>query len=180
MPFLLAPLLWVAAAMRFGWSWALPGYCFLFAALVKLTEIDLKELKLPNRITYPLFVLSIPLVAVASISEGGISAFGRSLGGSLAAFTFLFLLALIYPRGMGMGDVKLAPSLGLYLGLLGWGEVVLGLFLAFLLGALIGLGLIVTGVKGRKDYVPFGPFLALGTVIAVLWGEPILQWYTGG
>jgi leader peptidase (prepilin peptidase)/N-methyltransferase len=75
--------------------------------------------------------------------------------------------------------VKLAFSLGLYLGWLGWGQVFLGGFLAFLLGALIGVGLIAAGLKGRKDFVPFGPFLALGTFLTILWGEPILRWYTG-
>jgi len=74
---------------------------------------------------------------------------------------------------------KLSFSLGLYLGWLGWGQVFLGGFLAFLLGALVGVGLIATGIKGRKDFVPFGPFLALGTLITVLWGSPILRWYTG-
>src|SRR5258705_422423 len=70
-------------------------------------------------------------------------------------------------------------SLGLSLGSLGWGPVFLGGFLAFLLGALVGVGLIATGIKGRKDFVPFGPFLALGTLITILWGSPILRWYTG-
>ena len=55
----------------------------------------------------------------------------------------------------------------------------LGGFLAFLLGAVVGVGLIATGVKGRKDFVPFGPFLALGTMLTILWGAPILRWYTG-
>ena len=71
-----------------------------------------------------------------------------------------------------MGDVKLAFSLGLYLGWLGWGQVFLGGFLAFLLGAVIGVGLIATGVKGRKDVVPFGPFLALGNLAHDPVGRP--------
>ncbi|HZI38124.1 MAG TPA: A24 family peptidase, partial [Acidimicrobiia bacterium] len=81
--------------------------------------------------------------------------------------------------GMGMGDVKLAFSLGLYLGWLGWGQVFLGGFLAFLLGAVVGVALIAMKIKSRKDFVPFGPFLALGTMLTILWGDPILRWYTG-
>ena len=79
---------------------------------------------------------------------------------------------------MGFGDVKLAFVLGLFLGYLGWGELVLGLFLGFLYGAVIGVGLIVTKLRTRRDHVPFGPFLAAGTLLAVWWGTPILHWYT--
>jgi leader peptidase (prepilin peptidase) / N-methyltransferase len=80
---------------------------------------------------------------------------------------------------MGMGDVKMSFVLGLYLGFLGWGELVLGFFAAFLLGALVGLALIALKLRSRKDAVPFGPFLAAGTVLAALWGDPILRWYSG-
>ena len=173
-------VLFAGTAARFGWSWALPAYLVLFGALVVLSKIDLEHHKLPDRINGPLFVVSIPLVAGAAFGDGDASALGRALLGGLAAFVFLFALNLAYPRGMGMGDVKLSPTLGLYLGLLGWGEVLLGMFLAFMFGAVIGLGLIAAGVKGRKDYVPFGPFLALGTAVAVFWGEPMVRWYTGG
>ncbi len=173
-------VLFAVAALRFGGSWALPPYLVLFASLLVLSMIDLAHQKLPDRITGPLFLVSIPLVAIAAFGEGDGGDLVRALLGGLAAFAFLFALNLVYPKGMGMGDVKLAPTLGLYLGLLGWGEVILGLFLAFLFGALIGVALIATGVKGRKDHVPFGPFLALGTVVAVVWGDPVLRWYTGG
>jgi leader peptidase (prepilin peptidase)/N-methyltransferase len=78
---------------------------------------------------------------------------------------------------MGMGDVKLALLLGLYLGWLSLGHVLLGLFLGFLLGSIAGIGLLVTGVRGRKDHLPFAPFLAAGAVLAVLAGEPLLDLY---
>jgi leader peptidase (prepilin peptidase)/N-methyltransferase len=78
-----------------------------------------------------------------------------------------------------MGDVKLSFSLGMYLGWLSWGELFLGGFLAFLLGAVISVTLVAVRRRGGKDFVPFGPFLAAGTVIAVLWGEPVLRWYWG-
>jgi leader peptidase (prepilin peptidase)/N-methyltransferase len=80
---------------------------------------------------------------------------------------------------MGMGDVKLAVLLGLSLGWLSLGHVLLGLFLGFLLGSLVGVGLVATGVRSRKDHLPFAPFLAAGAVIAVLVGRPLLDWYLG-
>ena len=78
-----------------------------------------------------------------------------------------------------MGDVKLAVLLGLYLGWLSLGHVFLGLLLGFVLGSVLGIALLVTGVRGRKDHLPFAPFLAAGAVLAVLAGRPLLDWYLG-
>jgi len=172
-------VLFAAVAARFGWSWALPAYLVLTAALLAISIIDLEHFIVPDRITAPLTVSALALLGLAAAADGNGWRFGRSLLGGGAFFAFLLLLNLLYPRGMGMGDVKLSFSLGLYLGWLGWGQVFLGGFLAFLLGAVVGVGLIATGLKGRKDFVPFGPFLALGTLITVLGGSPILRWYTG-
>ncbi|MDQ1514402.1 MAG: leader peptidase (prepilin peptidase) / N-methyltransferase [Actinomycetota bacterium] len=172
-------VLFAAVAARFGSSWALPAFLVLTAALLAISIIDLEHFIVPDRITAPLTVSALALLGLAAAADGDGWRYGRVLLGGLAFFAFLLLLNLLYPRGMGMGDVKLSFSLGLYLGWLGWGQVFLGGFLAFLLGALVGVGLIATGVKGRKDFVPFGPFLAAGTMIVLLWGEPILRWYTG-
>jgi leader peptidase (prepilin peptidase) / N-methyltransferase len=171
--------LFAAAAVRFGPSWALPAYLVLSAALLAISVIDLEHYIVPDRITAPLTIVSIPLLGLASLGEGDGGAFLRALAGGVAFFVFFFLLNLAYSKGMGMGDVKLSFSLGLYLGWLGWGEVFLGGFLSFLLGAVIGLGLMAVRLRGRKDAVPFGPFLAAGTIITVLWGEPVIRWYWG-
>jgi leader peptidase (prepilin peptidase)/N-methyltransferase len=80
---------------------------------------------------------------------------------------------------MGFGDVKLAFVLGLYLGWLGAGEAVLGFVLGFVYGAAVGVVLLATGARGRKDHVPFGPFLAAGALTAILVGDVILEWYRG-
>jgi leader peptidase (prepilin peptidase)/N-methyltransferase len=172
-------VLFGAAAARFGWSWELPAYLVLFAALLAISVIDLEHFIIPNRILLPVTIAAVPLLAVAAAGEDDWGAFFRALGGGTAAFGGLLAVNLISPRGMGMGDVKLSFLLGLHLGWLGWGEVFLGLFLSFLLGAVIGVALIALKVKTRKDFIPFGPFLALGTVLTVLWGEPVLRWYTG-
>jgi leader peptidase (prepilin peptidase)/N-methyltransferase len=172
-------VLFAAVALRFGSDWALPAYLVLTAALLAISIIDLEHFIVPDRITAPLTVSSLVLLGVAAGADGDWSRFGRSLLGGLAFFAFLLLLNIINPRGMGMGDVKLSFSLGLFLGWLGWGQVFLGGFLSFLLGAVVGVALIATKVKTRKDHVPFGPFLASGTLITILWAAPILHWYRG-
>ena len=150
----------------------------LAPALLALSVIDLEHYLLPNRIVFPVAGAGLVLLGVASFAEGAGDDFVRAVLGGVAAFAALGLLHLISPRGMGLGDVKLAFVLGLYLGWLGWGEVFLGLFLGFLLGALIGVALIATQLRTRKDHVPFGPFLAAGTLIAIVWGPTMLDWYS--
>jgi leader peptidase (prepilin peptidase)/N-methyltransferase len=172
-------VLFTAAALRFGFDWALPGYLWFFAALLAVSVIDLQRFLVPNRIVYPSLVASLVLLGGAAVLGSELDAFGRALLGAVLASGGLLLLALLYPRGMGMGDVKLALLLGLYLGWLGLGHVPLGLFLGFLLGSLVGIGLLVTRVRGRKDPLPFAPFLAAGAVLAVLFGSPLLDWYRG-
>lgn len=172
--------LFAAAALRFGFTLALPAWLVLFAALLAISIIDLEHYIVPNRILIPLTAAAVPLLALAVLGDdAGVADFVRGLLGGAIGLTVMFILNLISPRGMGMGDVKMSFPLGLYLGFLGWGELVLGFFSAFLLGALVGVALIALKRRGRKDAVPFGPFLAAGTVIAALWGEPILRWYTG-
>ena len=172
-------LLFAVIAARFGWAWELPAYLLLIAALLAISIIDLEHFIVPDRITAPLTVGALGLLGLAAAAEGNGWRFGRSLLAALAFFGFFLLLNLFYPKGMGMGDVKLAFPLGLYLGWLGWGQVFLGGFLAFLLGAMVGVSLIATGIKGRKDAVPFGPFMAIGALITILWGAGILDWYRG-
>lgn len=171
--------LWAAMALRFGWSWDLPAYLVLVSALLALALIDFDTFLLPNKIVYPLSVAMIVLLGLAAVLEGSGDAFARALFGGLAAFAFFLTVHLVAPRGMGFGDVKLSFSLGVALGWLSWGSVFLGLFLGFLLGAVVGVTLIATGIRTRRDHVPFGPFLAAGTVLAILVGQPILDLYLG-
>jgi leader peptidase (prepilin peptidase)/N-methyltransferase len=169
--------LFAGTAARLHDSWALPAFLVLAAGLLALSVIDLEHFLLPNRIVYPMAAVMVLLLALAALGEGDGGALLRAVLGGVAAFVAMLVLHLISPRSMGFGDVKLAFVLGLDLGWLGWGEVVLGLFLGFLFGAIVGVVLIVLRRRGRKDHVPFGPFLAAGTLTAVLWGEAILDWY---
>ena len=169
--------LFVAAALRFDADWALPAFLLFFAALLAISMIDLEHYIVPNRIVYPTLFAAVPLLAVAALLDGTWGALGTALLGALAAGTGLLVIHLISPRGMGFGDVRLAVVLGLFLGWIDLAHVALGLFLGFLLGAVGGVGLIALRLKRRKDHVPFAPFLALGAVVAVMAGNPILDWY---
>ena len=114
---------------------------------------------------------------IPAVADGDWSAYLRAWLAALALFAFYFLLAVIYPAGMGFGDVKLAGVLGLVLGWLGWGELVVGGFLGFLLGAVLGGVLMVVRKAGRKSKIPFGPFMLLGALLAILWGGRLWDTY---
>ena len=169
----------VGLALRYHDSWALPAFLAVTAGLVALSVIDLEHFLLPNRIVYPLALATLALLTLAALGDGAWDALGRAVLGGVAGMLTFGVLHLASPRSMGFGDVKLAFVLGLALGWLGWGELVLGLFCGFLAGALVGLALIALRRRGRKDHLPFGPFLAFGTLVALLWGDVILHWYRG-
>ena len=170
-------VLFGAAAASLGADWALPAFCLFFAALLAISLIDLEHFIVPNRIVFPMLAVSLPLLAGAALLEGELRPLVTGVVGALIAANGLLLVNLINPRGMGMGDVKLALLLGLFLGWLSLGHVALGLFLGFLFGAVGGILLTALGLKTRKDPVPFAPFLAAGTVVAVLAGSALLDRY---
>jgi leader peptidase (prepilin peptidase) / N-methyltransferase len=136
-------------------------------AAVTLTDIDLRVI--PNRLLAAGAILGIPLVLAADPSSAGERAIavGAAGGG-------LLIVALAYPRGMGMGDAKLAALMGLYLG----DAVAPAVLIGFLAGALVGVVLLLRhGSAARKAAIPFGPFLALGGLAGLLAGEAIVDWY---
>ena len=173
-------LLFALAAWRFGITVTGVVYAAFFWALVVLTVIDLEHKLLPNRIVYPTFLAGwAGLVAAALVDSDLAGARLRSAAFGMLVFGgFLFIVAFIYPAGMGGGDWKLAFALGAFLGYAGGVRLVLtGMFISFVLGGVIGLvAMTVTG-KGRKMQIPFGPFLAGGTVIAIAIGQRLLDAY---
>jgi len=166
-------------AARLGDDWALPAFLVFTAGAVALTTIDLETYLLPNRIVFPLAGAGVALLGLAALAQWGWVDYTRALVGGACGFVAFFALHIVSPRALGFGDVKFAFVLGLYLGWLGWGEIILGFFLGFAYGAVIGIVLLATRLRGRKDPVPFGPFLAAGTMTAILWGAPIVDWYRG-
>jgi leader peptidase (prepilin peptidase)/N-methyltransferase len=142
----------------------------LVAVLVPLALIDLDHRVIPNRITGPAAVLAVG-IGLATNPHGVL----EQLIAGVAAAGFLLVFALVYPAGMGMGDVKLAGVLGLFLGR----SVAVAILVAVLAGSVAGTLVVARrGVKeGRKTGIPFGPYLALGGVVALLVGPTIVHWY---
>lgn len=155
------------------------AYLPLFWVLVVLSFIDLEHKLLPNRVVLPSIVAGIGLLAVTAYAGPGAGAWIRALLAGAASFGFFLLLAIISPRGMGMGDVKLAPVLGMAMGYFSWPRVFVGFFLSFVFGAVGGVALIAARRAGMKSEVPFGPFMALGTSAAILWGAPLIRAWLG-
>lgn len=167
-------------AARFGPAAELPAYLYLGAVGVALAVIDLDCRRLPDSLTLPSYAIGGALLGAAALARRDGDAALRAAAAMAVLFAVFYLLALIHPRGMGFGDVKLAGVLGLYLGWLGWEHLLLGVFLAFLLSALSGVALIAARRATLKSALPFGPFLLAGALTAVLWGGPLADWYTGG
>jgi leader peptidase (prepilin peptidase)/N-methyltransferase len=170
-------LVFAALAARIGVEPELLAYLYLGAIGVALAFIDLDVKRLPNVIVLPSYVVAVILLGGAALVGHDLSDFVRALLGMVVLFGLYFLLALIYPAGMGFGDVKLAGVLGLYLGWLGWAEVVAGAFLGFLFGGVVGAALMAVKRAGRKSQIPFGPFMLAGALVAVLWGGALADLY---
>lgn len=167
----LTALLWLAVVLRHPhggvdlWLGLL-----LVTALVPVALIDLDHRIIPNRILGPLALAG--LAVAAALDPGGLP---ERLIAAAAAGGLLLIAALAYPGGMGMGDVKLAGVMGLFLG----SAVAPALLVALLSGTVVGVGIMARcGVAaGRKTAIPFGPFLAFGALVGLLAGDPIVQAY---
>ncbi len=161
-------MLSAAAAWRFGATWSTPVYVYFAIVSVPLAVVDLRTHRLPNAWTltaYPFVALGLLLPTVAS---GSWSDLGRALAGGGILLGLYVVLHLVNPSGMGMGDVKLSGPMGALLAWLSWSVLLVGTFLGFALGAVVGIALMALGRAGRKSALPFGPFMLAGTWIAVL------------
>ncbi|SFK79837.1 prepilin peptidase [Geodermatophilus ruber] len=167
-------VLFAAGTVRFGLSWELPAFLVLAAAGVLLAVIDLRHHLLPNRVVGPALGLGVLLLTLAATGSGEWDALLRAGLGSVALFAVFLVLALISPSGMGMGDVKLAALLGLYLGWLGWGAVLVGAFAGFVVQAFLALALLAVRRIGLREHLPFGPAMLLGAALAIGWSDALL------
>jgi leader peptidase (prepilin peptidase) / N-methyltransferase len=139
------------------------------ASLIALAAIDLEHQLLPNKIVYPMAVWGVAAAAIVDTAD-----LPEHLIAGAAAFVALLLVVIAVPGGMGMGDVKLAGAMGVYLGL----SIAPAMLIAFFSGSVIGLGIIAhEGSSARKKKVPFGVFLALGGILAVLVGPELIDLY---
>jgi leader peptidase (prepilin peptidase)/N-methyltransferase len=161
--------------MKFHLSWELAAYCVLGSGLIALSWIDLRTRRLPREIIYVTGAIGIPLLCVAALVRHEPRRIWMMILGAGIALTVMGLIYVASRGGMGDGDVRLSPLLGAYLGWLNPGFVGAGLFLAFLVGAVVGVAVMVARRGDRKTAVPFGPFLALGTIVAVWAGQPMVD-----
>jgi leader peptidase (prepilin peptidase)/N-methyltransferase len=160
-------LLVAGSFLKLGATWLGLLAAVWCAVLVALAAIDIEHRIIPNRIVLPAAVLVLVAHTAIDPSVGWIL-------GALGASLFLFLAALVYPKGMGMGDVKLALLLGAMLGKL----VAVGMFLGMVAALVPSVVLLARhGKAARKMGIPFAPFLALGAIVALFTGEPIWHWY---
>jgi leader peptidase (prepilin peptidase) / N-methyltransferase len=153
-----------------GLPWALAAYLYLAAVGVALALIDIDVRRLPDRIVLPSYAVVGLLLTVAAHGQHQWWPLARAAIGAAALFAFFFAIVVAYPGGMGFGDVKLAGLLGALMGYLSWSALIVAGFGAFLLGAIVGVTLIVTSRGGRKTAIPFGPFMIAAALITVFAG----------
>ncbi|TDW30406.1 prepilin peptidase [Cryobacterium psychrophilum] len=160
---LIALVVWV-----FGAGWELPAYLYLSFIAVVLSVVDLAEKRLPNALVYPsLLVLPVLLTLAAAATGSWPALLGACIGGA-SLFVFYFVLALISPAGIGMGDVKLAAVIGLALGYLGWTPLLVGSLGGFLVGSLVALVALAARRVTLRGSIPFGPSMLAGAFLGVL------------
>jgi leader peptidase (prepilin peptidase)/N-methyltransferase len=160
-----------------GWDWPLLVLLPLVPISVALAVIDWRTKLLPTWLIAPTYLLTIVTVLLSWLLAGDLGEpwpLVRALLGWLLAGGLYVLLWLIYPRGMGYGDVRLSGILGIALGFLGWSELVVGIYGGFLLGGVIGGLLTVLRRVDRSGY-PFGPFMLVGALVGVVLGQPIIS-----
>ena len=167
-------LLFAVAALRFGASWELPAHLFLAGAGVLLAVIDLQHHKLPNRVVVPSLGIGAALLAVAAAGEHDWPALLRAGLGAVVLFAVFLVMALISPRSLGMGDVKLAALIGLYLGWLGWGAVFLGAAAGFVVQAVVALVLLAARLVKLRGHLPYGPAMLLGAALVIGWSGALV------
>jgi leader peptidase (prepilin peptidase) / N-methyltransferase len=153
------------------------AFLYLAAISIALSFIDIEHHRLPNSIVLPSYAVGGILLGTASILTGDYAALLRAGIGMAGLAIVYFGLALVWKGGMGLGDVKLAGVLGIYLGYSGWGSLAVGSFAAFLLGGIFGLALILLHKTTRKSGIPFGPWMLLGAWVGILFGNQIWAAY---
>jgi leader peptidase (prepilin peptidase)/N-methyltransferase len=174
--------LFLASFLRFGFSFEAPAAALFCALMLVLAMIDVDHMILPDALTWPAVAVGLllqPFLPWARLWEGpwgalAGAALGALLGAGILLAVWLGWYLIRHEEGMGLGDVKMLAAIGAFLG---WKGVLVSLFFAALSGALVGLALMAWGRLGAKAKLPFGAFLALGGLVALFAGEPIVQAY---
>lgn len=166
---LITGVLFALSYYLLGFGWELVVAIVFMSLLVIITVSDIAYMLIPNKVLLPFAVLLFILRFVSPLTPWWDSVVGAAIG-----FGVLFLIALVSKGGMGMGDVKLFFVIGLVLGTM---QTLLTLFLAALIGSIIGSILLKRTGRGRKTPIPFGPSIALAAVISYFWGASLVDWY---
>jgi leader peptidase (prepilin peptidase)/N-methyltransferase len=167
----------VLAAIRYPDPWQAVLVAGLLALMPGIALIDLRHRIIPNRLTFPALLLFPPVIVLAWVI-GDAADPAKAVIGLLSFGGGIFVIALVSPKGMGLGDVKLAALIGLVLGSLGLRFVGVAAGATIVLGGIGGIVALTMG-RGMKSKIPYGPYLTAGAVVAGLWGEPLASWYLG-
>jgi leader peptidase (prepilin peptidase) / N-methyltransferase len=170
---------WALVGWKFGITAVLPAFLVFATTLVILSFIDLEHRRLPNIILGPAAIAGVLLLGIAAAVQGDWISLRDAFLGAIVYGAPLLVIGLLFPAGMGGGDIKLAAYLGLHLGWLSLLHVVVGMIIGFMAAGLTGIVLMASGRKGRKDVIPFGPFMALGALISVAAGSWLLHLWLG-
>jgi prepilin signal peptidase PulO-like enzyme (type II secretory pathway) len=159
--------------------WLLPAYLVFLWAMILLTVTDLDTKLIPNRILGPATVVGIVLLVLGYIADTSSGSLVEALIGGVAYFVVMLVLALIVRGGLGFGDVKLAFLIGVFTGYLSLGHVLVSGIGSFLIGGLVAIFLLATRRSGRKDAIPFGPFMTAAAIATIFFGQDVIIWYLG-
>jgi leader peptidase (prepilin peptidase)/N-methyltransferase len=181
---LLSGGLFFLAFWRFGLTIQFGITAFWCCVFLLIIFIDWEHKLILNKVTYPMAVVALVILTIDSFMPGSLilgnlsfvprtSILSGLIGGAVG-FIFFLVVFLINPRGMGMGDVKLAGLIGL---VTGWPLVIVALLIGILIGGLVAVVVLALRLKGRKDIIPYGTFLAIGPIVTLFWGVDIFLWY---
>ncbi len=169
----LTGFLYFLSYMYFGKNlWIFISSTVFISFLIIITFIDLRHMIIPDIVVYPAITIGL----LISLFKGYEFLFDSVLGGIIGGFT-IFLIIFLSRGGMGIGDIKLATMIGIFLGV---NYIIMALILSFIIGGFIGIFLLLLKIKKRKDPIPFGPFLSIGAILSLFWGNiigKIWGWY---
>lgn len=174
-----AAILFASAVLVIGIEPELPAYLWFAGVGLALVLTDLDVHRLPNRILYPSTLVGAALLLVAAIADGDLASFGRALAGASLYFAIFLALALVARGGFGLGDVKLAFFLGLFLTYRSWEVLGAGVALGIAIGGVVAIALLLAGRATRKAKIPFGPAMIFGSYLALVIGQQLVDWYLG-
>lgn len=167
-------IVYVVLYIFFGWSIDFVAFALIASVLIAIAGIDLKEQIIPDSLVLSVLVIEVLHKTLNYFINGASPRLADSLLGLVIAGGIFLLIVIVSKGGMGGGDVTLIGALGFVLGVKG---ILLTIFFSFILGAIISIFLLASGLKTRKDPIPFGPFIILGFFIVLLWGNGIISWY---